>query len=366
MASRSKELPSTLARSRTRRCSGGSVSSRAAIRACSDAGAPIASRSRRSASARTYWPPRGTTRSRSISERTVSTANSGMPSARSTRESRAASGSPTTSPSRSAPMSRAVRGSRCSTVARRLVASVGVLLEQARPAEQQHEAGEGAHRQEVLEEVQQPVVGVLGVVDHQDDRELVLADPVQERRPGDEQVLTREVADGADAEQRLHPGREPGTLVRVGHVGLEPAAQAAGPGPRPRRPARRRARAASAAGPGSPRRARRRPPPRRTTGSGRCASGSGSQAVGVLLELPRQAGLADAGLAVHDQQRRTVGLLDAVEELLDQAQLAVAADERRLEAVGPLGAADRGHDRAHRPQRHRVGLALHGWLPTST
>ena len=36
-----------------------------------------------------------------------------------------------------------------------------VLLEQARPAEQQHEAGEGADRQEVLEEVQQPVVGVL-------------------------------------------------------------------------------------------------------------------------------------------------------------------------------------------------------------
>ena len=80
---------------------GDRLSSRAATRACSDAGAPMAPRSTAAASARTYWPPRGTTRSRSISERTVSTANSGTPSARATSRSRTSSGSPATRPSSS-------------------------------------------------------------------------------------------------------------------------------------------------------------------------------------------------------------------------------------------------------------------------
>ena len=56
------------------------------------------SRSRRSGRRRTYCPPRGTTRSRSISERTVSTAKSGMPSDRSTSASRTSSGSPCDQP----------------------------------------------------------------------------------------------------------------------------------------------------------------------------------------------------------------------------------------------------------------------------
>ena len=47
-----------------------------------------------------------------------------------------------------------------------------------------------------------------------------------------------------------------------------------------------------------------------------------------------------------------------VEELLDEAQLAVAADERRLEA-GRLERPAAARDDAQRaPERHRLGLAL--------
>ena len=48
----------------------------------------------------------------------------------------------------------------------------------------------------------------------------------------------------------------------------------------------------------------------------------------------------------------------AVKELLDQAQVAVAADEWRLEAPLALRAADPGHDPQRAPQPQRLGLAL--------
>ena len=54
-------------------------------------------------------------------------------------------------------------------------------------------------------------------------------------------------------------------------------------------------------------------------------------AVEVLLELPREARLADAGDADDRDEVRLSLLRRAVEVLLDEAQLARAADERRLE-----------------------------------
>ncbi len=80
------------------------------------------------------------------------------------------------------------------------------------------------------------------------------------------------------------------------------------------------------------------------------------QAVDVLEELPREPRLARAG---HRQHRHEVSLGLArrgVEELLDHAQLAVAADERRLQAGRALRPADAA-DHAHRPP-HRHGLEL--------
>ena len=54
--------------------------------------------------------------------------------------------------------------------------------------------------------------------------------------------------------------------------------------------------------------------------------------VDVLLELPGEPRLADAGDAVDRDELRAALVGGGVEELLDEPQLAVSADERRLEA----------------------------------
>jgi hypothetical protein len=55
--------------------------------------------------------------------------------------------------------------------------------------------------------------------------------------------------------------------------------------------------------------------------------------VEVLVELPRKARLADAGDARHRDELRAALVGGCVEELLDLAELAVAADERRFEPL---------------------------------
>jgi hypothetical protein len=85
----------------------------------------------------------------------------------------------------------------------------------------------------------------------------------------------------------------------------------------------------------------------------RCA-----EPVDVLPELPRQSRLAHTRVAVDDDEGRTPAVLGCVEELLDQPQLAIATDQRSLQAVGPLRSTTRSHDRAHGPERYGVGLAL--------
>ncbi len=316
--------------------------------------------------ASTYCPPRGRTRSRSIRERTVSTANSGIPSARSTRVSRTCSGRPTTSPSSSSPMSRGVSVSRCSTVTRRFVASAGRPSRSAGSSQEQDEERERADREHVLEEAEHPLVGVLRVVDHQDDR-LVVADPAQEGGPGREEILALERADGADPQQRTDPGAQPLTLVRVGDEGVETQREQLGlvlvvvhlplaAGAQDLQPA------ADGFGEGVERDAL-------AVGQASAAMPAhrGLEAVDVLLELPVQPGLPDPGLAVDDEQRGPAGLLDAVEELLHQPQLAVAADERQPPGRRHAG---RLRLRRRRPATDQSGtgsaLPFSRWLPTST
>ena len=60
---------------------------------------------------------------------------------------------------------------------------------------------------------------------------------------------------------------------------------------------------------------------------------------------------------------RAPALLGGVEELLEQAQLPVTPDQRRLETVHALQAADRGDDAAGTVQPGRLGLALERVLP---
>jgi hypothetical protein len=54
-------------------------------------------------------------------------------------------------------------------------------------------------------------------------------------------------------------------------------------------------------------------------------------AIHVLEELPREAALADAGLAGDRYEPDAAIPGGRVEEVLEQPQLGVAADERRLE-----------------------------------
>ena len=208
----------------------------------------------------------------------------------------------------------------------------------------------------MLDELQQATVGVLGVVDHQHDGLLAPTDPLQEGRPRREQVLARVGADGCGAEQCGQPRAKPGALVRVGHDALqagveqllraglaivvviwpdssEPSADRLGQG------VERDTLAVREASPAVP------------------AHGC-LEPVDVLLELPRETGLADSRVAVDDHERGPPGVLGDVEELLDQAQLAFPADQRCLQTVGTLGTPARGHDRTDRPERQRVGLAL--------
>ena len=84
------------------------------------------------------------------------------------------------------------------------------------------------------------------------------------------------------------------------------------------------------------------------------------QAVDVLQELPGQAGLADACRADHRDESSPAIPARRVEEILELADLVVAADERSLEPFRAVPAATLGHDPEGAPGRHRAGLALEG------
>ncbi len=78
-------------------------------------------------------------------------------------------------------------------------------------------------------------------------------------------------------------------------------------------------------------------------------------AVEVLVELPAEARLADAGDA-GDRDEMRLSLVGAeVKQVLDLAQLAIASDEGRLEALRLLVAAAPGHNAQGLPQ---LGLSL--------
>jgi hypothetical protein len=80
--------------------------------------------------------------------------------------------------------------------------------------------------------------------------------------------------------------------------------------------------------------------------------------VDVLLELPREPRLADAGDAEDRDEPRAALFRGGVEEILDELELALAADERRLEPGRAALAAPR-RDHAQRPEDvRRLGLAL--------
>jgi hypothetical protein len=80
--------------------------------------------------------------------------------------------------------------------------------------------------------------------------------------------------------------------------------------------------------------------------------------VEVLLELPRQARLADPRRPHHAHEARFPVTSAGVKQVLEQPELLVPPDERRLERLAPVAAATLRHDAKGVPRRHRRLLAF--------
>src|SRR5205807_728956 len=87
------------------------------------------------------------------------------------------------------------------------------------------------------------------------------------------------------------------------------------------------------------------------------------EAVDVLLEFPGEPRLADARQTDDGDETRPTLVGGRVKQLLDLAQLTVAADERSLHPGPAKGASDRGHHAVRAPELHRRSLALELALP---
>ena len=80
--------------------------------------------------------------------------------------------------------------------------------------------------------------------------------------------------------------------------------------------------------------------------------------IDVLEELPRQAALAHAGLPGDRHEPDATLATGRVEDVLEQSELVVTTDERRLDALAPAETASLGDDAQGPPSRHRCRLAL--------
>ena len=180
-----------------------------------------------------------------------------------------------------------------------------------------------------------------------------VGDPLEERPPGGEQDLPPARRRRLEAEQR-----EQGRLdaaSRSSGSGTCAIERRAEPGP-----GRRLVVALGEAGPAADHLAER--PEGDPVAVGRRAAvvppDPLDDAVDVLLELPGEPALADAGRPGDGHQPRPAIAARRVEELLEQSELLVATDERRLERVARPLAAALGDDPQGAPGRHRLGLAL--------
>ena len=228
----------------------------------------------------------------------------------------------------------------------------------ARPALGELGSGEAADEdrvlarpvEQLLEEVEQALVGPVHVLEQQDHR-IAVREPLEEQPPGREQLLAHQPRLGGSQQRPerlgdplalagvldplLEPGGEPRVDLGRGCVVADPEPLADHVGERPVGDPVAEGEAAAEV----PEHLDREP-------------------VDVVVELGPEPGLADPGGAADPDQARDLAVDAGVEEVLDQPQLRRPADERRLRAgpqPGPGGAADH-------PQRpvevQRLGLAL--------
>ena len=225
-------------------------------------------------------------------------------------------------------------------------------LDQLRPGERHHVDGVVARPvEQVLDEVEEARVGPLHVLEGEY-RRIHLCEPLEEEPPGGEQVLPVGGLRLGEPEQLREAWLDERALALVRQMLLQrlPELRAGGVlvvvfgdsaahphhvGQRPVRDPVPVGQAAAA----MPVRELRQP-------------------VEVLVELPCEARLADARDARDRDEVCTALLGGGVEEVLDPAQLAVAADERRLE-TGRLECSARAGDDAQRlPERREPLFAL--------
>ena len=277
-----------------------------------------------------------------------------MPSARSVSSWRRWSGRPPTSPSTRAPIALSASGPSRTTVVRRFVTRLRPALEQLRAGQRERRRrrsarwraggrGSPATRRRRTGCRRRPA------------RTGLVPSPTRSRNAV--QAVNRSSRANVPAVAAPTSASQPRAAARP----ARPARARTGRVPRRaarrrwRRPRSRRAPAAPGRPPPVPR--TRRPP--RRTGSVHGASERRTRARRRTSRTPRPA--VTCRHPPHPRRPRSRGpasLLRGVEELLHQAELAVAPHQRRLQPVDPLRAADRRHDGARRVQVHGSGPAL--------
>ena len=231
-------------------------------------------------------------------------------------------------------------------------APVGPALEQVRTGERDDQDRDAAAPfEQVVDEVELARIRPLEVLEQEADG-AGRRQPFEERPPRPEELVATAGRGVADAQQREHRRLDPGAFALVRDVRREHL--------RDLRPGRLRVVRLEEAGARPDHLAER--PERDPLAIGRRAAvvppDAFDDAVDVLEELPRQPALADPGLARDRDEPGALLAGGGVEEVLEQAQLLVATDERRLEPVAPAETLALADDAQGEPGRHRQLLAL--------
>ena len=207
------------------------------------------------------------------------------------------------------------------------------------------------HSTQVLDEVEQRAVGPVDVLEHEH-RRACLGEPLEEHACRGEEVLL--VTDGAffETEEVREPRLDETPFLWIRNVLLDRGAQLLA-GAR---------RLLVLDDPGAPANHLGQRPERDAVAVREAASAVppdvAGEPVDVLLELPREARLSDTADPDDRDEMRPAVFRGGVEELLDEPQLAIASDERRLEAAGLRRSADEADDPHRPPELDRLGLAL--------
>ncbi len=203
----------------------------------------------------------------------------------------------------------------------------------------------------VLDELEQALVGPVDVLEHEDRRSL-LADPLEEGAPGREQLLALERAKFLQPEQAEQLWLDPAPLALIGDIFVEGGCDL--------RSCRRMVVAFGEPGTLTDHFAER--PERDALAVGRGAALMPEHAldepVDVLKELPGQAALAGPCLAGDRHKPQPPLACCRMEEVLEQSELLIASDEWRFEPLRAADAADLGDDALGSPGDDRSSLAL--------